>query len=103
MVIDCILARLDNEKQLAKGYTHVKTMRGDIIPLTYNPVYFADRVSIYRGGCGGYYASRICGAIWRGDETAAKKWICRYIINNEYNPELCERVNALTWAKGATA
>jgi hypothetical protein len=106
MIIDLIIDRMENEPLLALGHTHmvlggiVETLyAGDeikngntIIPLKYMPERFYQQVMDY-----GEVGFGITAAMDGGTEEDVKRELCKYIINNEYNPDLCNYINERTW------
>jgi hypothetical protein len=106
MIIDLILDRKENEPLLALGHTHMvlggiaETLyAGDeikngntIIPLKYMPERFYQQVMDY-----GEVGFGITAAMDGGTEEDVKLELCKYIINNEYNPDLCNYINERTW------
>ena len=106
MIIDLILDRKESEPLLALGHTHmvlggiVETRyAGDeikngntIIPLKYMPERFYQQVMDY-----GEVGFGITAAMDGGTEEDVKRELCKYIIDNEYNPDLCNYINERTW------
>jgi hypothetical protein len=106
MIIDLIIDRMENEPLLALGHTHmvlggiVETLyAGDeikngntIIPLKYMPERFYQQVMDY-----GEVGFGITAAMDGGTEEDVKRELCKYIINNEYDPDLCNYINERTW------
>jgi len=39
----------------------------------------------------------ITAAMDHGTETDVKKALCRYVIENEYNPNICKYINKQNW------
>ena len=72
MIIDLILDRKDGEQYNAKDF--------------YNDVMEYEEVGF-----------EITEAMDNGKEKDVKKAICDYIINGEYNPEICEYINSVEW------
>ena len=80
MIIDRILDRRDDER--------------DGI-FAYNPKeFYLDILGYGRVGDG------ITRAMDFGEESDVKKALCRYIIDNEYNPEICVYIHSVNWLKG---
>lgn len=75
MIIDCILDRQDG--------------------VTYNPRNFYFDVLGY-----GEIGERITRAMDGGTEQDVKNALNQYILENEYNPAICEYVNGQTWLCG---
>ena len=73
MIIDLILDRKDGHEYKAKE--------------------FYDNVMAYEEGTD-YKISR---ALDGGTEKDVKKALCDYIINNDYNPKICNYINRVTW------
>lgn len=78
MIIDCILDRKDNEKY--DGYD------------SYNAHDFYIDVLGY-----GSIGDDITRAMDEGTEEDVKNALCKYIDNNEYNPEIKDYINSKTW------
>lgn len=47
----------------------------------------------------GPVGEQIAAAMDGGSEEDVKEAICKYIIDNEYNPEICDYVNSVEWLK----
>ena len=77
MIIDLILDRKETE--------------------IYNPRNFYFSVLQYLNGCGGTYAEKITAAMDYGTETEVKQALCNYIIDCDYNPEICNFINSRLW------
>ena len=111
MIIDLILDRKDNEQLLEQGHTHVymlgdktkPTYHGEQtiiedgyiytqVPLAYNAKNFYQHVMDY-----GEVGFGITAAMDGGTEEDVKRELCKYIIDNEYNPDLCNYINERTW------
>ena len=60
---------------------------------SYKAKEFYDDVMAYEEGTD-YKISR---ALDGGTEEDVKKALCDYIINNEYNPKICNYINKVTW------
>lgn len=75
MIIDLILDRKD-------GFTR------------YNPKDFYNDCMDYPG-----IADGITRAMDYGTEEDVKIELCRYIINNNYNGEICNYINSVQWIK----
>ena len=73
MIVDLILDRKDGHPYRAKE--------------------FYDNVMAYEEGTD-YERSR---ALDGGTEKDVKKALCDYIINNDYNPKICNYINKVTW------
>ena len=78
MIIDCILDRREDE---AYGVPYVPSK------------FYRDVFRYGRIGDG------ITEAMDYGEEEDVRRELCRYIMTNEYNPEICEYVNSRTWLK----
>lgn len=76
VIIDCILDRRD----------------GEAYGVEYSPHDFY--VSVMRYGEIGH---GITAAMDYGEEEDVRRELCKYIIDNDYNPEICEWVNAQNW------
>lgn len=93
MIIDCILDRKDNDRDIAAGYTHVRNgYTGELIPLAYNPHNFYRSVLAY-----GDIGDDITAAMDYGTETDVQNALCGYILENGYNPEICEYIRSVNW------
>ena len=93
MIIDLILDRKENEKDIAAGYTHIRNgYTGELIPLAYNPSKFYRDVMRY-----GDVGSDISAAMDYGTEENVKTALCDYITRNEYNPEICNFIRSVNW------
>lgn len=112
MIIDLILDRKDNEQSIADGHTH-KLICG----IPYNGVLYAGEEIVYEGEHGftkiplAYNATNfyqqvmdygevgfgITAAMDGGTEEDVKRELCKYIIDNEYNPDLCNYINERRW------
>jgi len=77
MIIDLILDRKDWEEE---GYN------------TYDAKQFYDNVVAY-----GEIGFEIARALDGGTEENVKKALCDYVINNEYNPKICDYINSVKW------
>ncbi len=75
MIIDCILDRKEGSTYNAKGF--------------YN--YVMKSESIFE------MDRSISKAMDYGTEHDIKQALCDYIINNEYNPDICDYVNSVDW------
>lgn len=73
MIIDLILDRKDGEK--------------------YNPRQFYAEVMEY----GGNDANATTRAMDGGTEQYVKFALCAYVLNNDYNPEICDYINGQSW------
>lgn len=78
MIIDRILDRKDNEQY--DGYD------------SYNAKQFYLDVLEY-----GRIGDQITEAMDYGDEKDVKSALCRYIIDNDYNPEICTFICSKNW------
>ena len=72
MIIDLILDRKDNKE--------------------YNSKKFYNNVMQY-----GKIGWNISEALDNGNEDDIKKALCEYIINNEYNINICKYINSINW------
>lgn len=82
MIIDRILDRKDNEHY--DGYD------------SYNAKQFYLDVLAY-----GKIGDSITKAMDYGDEKDVKSALCRYIIDNKYNPEICNYICSKNWLVNA--
>lgn len=82
MIIDCILDRKDDENFY--GYDK------------YNAKEFYLHILAY-----GMIGGEITRAMDYGDEKDVKSALCRYIIDNEYNPEICNYICSKNWLVNA--
>lgn len=80
MIIDLILDRRD-DKKYGIGYDAKR-----FYDLVMNYIDFPDD-----------YASKITYAMDYLEEEYVKKALCDYVINNEYNPKICEYINSVEW------
>ena len=84
MIIDLILDRKDNEEEGV---------------FNYNPREFYHDVLGY-----GEIGHDITFAMDIGTEECVKRTLREYIINNGYNPDICDYINSVNWLEGgATA
>lgn len=99
MIIDLILDRKDEEEYIRNQASEqdIEISEEEIQNGVYNAHEFYYNVFAYQGGCGGYYAERITRAMDCGTDDDVKAELCRYIIENEYNPEICKFVNSRKW------
>ena len=98
MSIDLILERKGWEKFSAEnGTTKVLDLNGNVIDKAYNPRKFYSDVMNYYVGSGSYYADIISAAMDYGEEPDVKKALCRYVMECEYNPEICDYINSRNW------
>lgn len=98
MIIDLILDRKDNEEAIKKYGTYIFCdCGGNEIDIRYNPRKFYFDVLRYLNGCGSYYADIITAAMDYGEETDVKQALCRYVIECEYNPDICNYINGRKW------
>ena len=75
MVIDLILDRRDGETYDTRDFY--------FRALQYSPV-----------------SDAITSAMDYGTEKDVKRELCQYIIDNEYNPAICDYVNSVEWIDG---
>lgn len=92
MIIDLILDRRDNENIIEAGFTHAAMPNGELIPLAYDARKFYRDAMRY-----GEIAHGITAAMDGGEEDDVRRELCNYILRNEYNPDICEYVNARNW------
>ena len=78
MIIDRILDRKDNAKDY--GFDE------------YSPHDFYFDVLVY-----GRIGDNITIAMDYGTEEDVKKALCDYVIDNEYNPDICNYINSVNW------
>ena len=97
MIIDLILDRECDDQDIAAGYTHRQYPDGKLVELKYNPRKFYHKVMGYIDGAGDVYADKITYAMDYGTEENVKSALCEYVINNEYNPEICDYINSVQW------
>lgn len=76
MIIDKILDRYDGEPE------------GEV----YRPEDFYRDMVLY-GGSG----EDIARAMDFGTEEDVRRELCKYIVGNDYNPEICEYINSRCW------
>lgn len=96
MIIDLILDRKDDEVCIEAGFTHYKMPNGELIPLAYDAHKFYREVMEYSSIFHGI-GDGITAAMDYGEEEDVRREICKYIIDNDYNPEICAWVNARNW------
>lgn len=97
MIVDLILDRKENEKLISAGYTHIKNAySGKLIPLKYNAHYFYRECMEYSTIFNGI-ADEITRALDFGSEKDVKKALCNYIVENDYNVEICDFINSVNW------
>ena len=92
MIIDLILDRAANDADIANGYTHARLPDGNLIPLAYNPRKFYYDVLRY-----GEVGEDITAAMDYGEEPEVVASLCRYVIKNGYNPEICVYIRSVKW------
>lgn len=92
MIIDLILDRKDDEVSIEAGFTHAAMPNGELVPLAYDARKFYREVMQY-----GEIGHGITAAMDYGEEEDVRRELCKYIIANEYNPEICAYVNARNW------
>ena len=97
MIIDAILDRQYADDVRAQGYTHWKTRDGKIEEIKYDPRKFYMAVFGYIGGCGSDAAENITREMDNGTEESVKQALCKYVLKNNYNPEICEYINGREW------
>lgn len=99
MIIDYILDRKDDDELRKQGYTHRENYKGEIEEIKYNPHKFYTNIFQYIGGCGGEAAEEITREMDHGTEKSVKQALCKYIIDYQYNPGLCDYINSKNWLK----
>lgn len=97
MIIDCILDRKYADEIRAQGYTHWKTCDGKIEEIKYDPHKFYMEIFGYIGGCAGDAAENITREMDNGTEKSVKQALCKYILDHNYNPDICEYINSREW------
>jgi len=85
MIIDLILDRKDGKNIKIKDGKLYTTQK-------YNPKDFYDWVMGY-----GETGHDIAESLDNGQEDDVKRELCRYIIENEYNPDVCNFINSVNW------
>lgn len=78
MIIDRILDRKDNEKFYGKDMYNAHDFYYDIM-------------------CYGKIGHNITRAMDVGTEKQVKQALCKYVIDNEYNPNICDYINSVNW------
>ena len=73
MIIDLILDRKDGQK--------------------YSPKKFYNEVMQYSG----LYGEEIAAALDGGSNNDIKNALCRYVVDNEYNEDICEYIQSVKW------
>lgn len=97
MIIDCILDRKYADEIRAQGFTHWTNCNGKIEEIKYDPQKFYMDIFGYIGGCGSAAAENITREMDMGTEKSVKQALCKYILENGYNPEICEYINSRKW------
>jgi len=92
MIIDLILDRRDDEKDIENGITEVTMFNGETRSLYYSPRKFYHNIMSY--GEIGYEISR---AMDYGTNKDVQKALCNYIVNNDYNTDICDYINSVEW------
>lgn len=92
MIIDLILDRQDDDALIAAGYTHRRTVSGEIVPIAYDAARFYRAVVQY-----GEIGHAITAAMDYGTGAAVKRALCDYITANDYSPDICKYVQAVSW------
>lgn len=64
--------------------------------INYKPENFYRECMTYNGIFDGI-ADGITKAMDYGTEEDVRKELCKYITNNEYNPEICDYINSVNW------
>ena len=95
MIIDLILDRKDFEEFERKNGCPIMIPVGSIDNL--EPYHYSARK--FYGDCMGYgsIGDDITRALDYGTEEQVKQALCKYIIDNEYNPKLCDYINSVDW------
>lgn len=78
MIIDCILDRKDNESYVGFDIYCAKDFYVSVLAY-------------------GRIGDEITRAMDYGQEIDVKTALCRYIIRNEYNPEICAYICSRNW------
>lgn len=99
MIIDLILDRKDREEEIAAGYTHSQDVNGVLRPIiAYNARdFYMDCMGYFSVGCATQNAEEITAAMDYGTEDDVRRALCKYVIENEYNPDICDYINSRTW------
>lgn len=58
---------------------------------------YAPEKFYYNCVCYGDVAEEIARAMDSGTEQDVKRELCNYIIDNEYNPDICNFINSVNW------
>lgn len=77
MIIDLILDRKDGQ--------------------TYDPQRFADEIRDYCEVFPDTNAGAILDAMENGVEQRVRHELCEYIFAGDYNPEICDYINSVSW------
>jgi hypothetical protein len=88
-------------KKLKEGKQPLNEMLIDLIlerkdGFKYNPETFYRDAMQYSGTFDGI-ADAITRAMDEGTEEDVKKALCKYVLDNDYNPEICDYINSVTW------
>ena len=97
MIIDAILDRKYADDVRAQGYTHWKTSDGKIEEIKYDPHKFYTYIFGFVGGCAGDAAEEITREMDGGTEESVKQALCKYILDHDYNPDLCDYIKSRDW------
>jgi len=97
MIIDAILDRKYADEVRAQGYTHWKTCDGKIEEIKYDPQKIYTYIFGFVGGCAGDAAEAITREMDGGTEESVKQALCKYILDHDYNPDLCEYIKSRAW------
>jgi hypothetical protein len=62
----------------------------------YSPHEFYNEVMEY-GKIFGEIAFKIARAMDMGEEKDVKNELCNYVIEQDYNPEICDYINSVNW------
>jgi len=85
MIIDVILDRKDDSMD--------KIIDGDLIQVSeYTPKWFYNQIIGY-----GEIGFGITNALDGGTEYDVKRELCRYILDGDYNLDICDYINSQKW------
>lgn len=96
MIIDLILDRKENDSLIAQGYTHAQLFTGELKPLSYDPAKFYRDCMEYSTIFSGI-GDDITAAMDGGEESDVVSALCAYIMQNKYNPGICDYIRSVKW------
>jgi len=96
MIIDLILNRIDSDAYSPREFYNIDLILDRIDSDAYSPREFYKEVQEY-GGVFGSIAWDIARAMDVGAEEDVKRELCRYVLEQGYNPQICEYINSVNW------